>query len=238
MPSSSARTAAAGPHLTQAHVDRTLRVVPDPGPSGRTPLTDEDIAARAAELLAEKPPGPLYVFAYGSLIWKPGFDFAARHRATAPGWHRQFCIEIDGWRGTPETPGLMLAIVSGGSCTGVALEAPEAEAQAALEAMVRRETPYAEFSDMVRWISIRTEAGPARALVFWAGPTGERIRRGLPPARAAKMIAHACGHAGSSTEYLHNTVAALEAHGIRDRNLWQLQRLVAEEIDSWPAEAG
>ena len=47
MPFSSARTAAAGPHLTQAHVDRTLRVVPDPGPSGRTPLTDEDIAARA-----------------------------------------------------------------------------------------------------------------------------------------------------------------------------------------------
>lgn len=220
--------------LTARHVARTLREVPDPGPEGMTPLDDAGVAARAAELLAEKPPGPLYVFAYGSLIWKPGYEFTARHRATAPGWHRQFCIELRGWRGTPEAPGLMLAILSGGSCTGLVMEAPEAEAQAATEAMVKRETPYAEFADMARWINVRTQAGASRALVFWAGPTGERIFRGLPPARAAKMIARACGHAGSSAEYLHNTVSALEAHGIHDRNLWRLQQLVAEEIESWP----
>lgn len=221
--------------LTEDHVARTLRDIPDPGPpDGMTPLSDAAVAARTAELLTDKSPGPFRVFAYGSLIWKPGYDFTARRPARAPGWHRQFCIEIDGFRGSPETPGLMLALVSGGSCTGLLLETPEAEAPAAVEAMIRRETPYEEFLDMARWITALTDEGPVRALVFWASPRGERISRGMALERAAKMIAEACGHAGSSAEYLHNTVAALEAHGIRDRNLWTLQHLVAEEIESWP----
>jgi cation transport protein ChaC len=225
--------------LTASHVARTLREIPDPGPpAGMTPLGDDAVAARVAGLLAEKPPGPLCIFAYGSLIWKPGYDFAARRPARAPGWHRQFCIELTGFRGTPETPGLMLALLSGGSCTGLLLEAPEAEAPAAVEAMIRRETPFEEFLDMARWITAQTDQGPVSALVFWAGPRGERIFRGLPLEQAAKTIAEACGHAGSSAEYLHNTVAALEAHGIRDRNLWKLQHLVAEEIESWPEPLG
>lgn len=223
--------------LTPAHVARTLRPVPDPGPpAGWHRLTDAEIAEQAEALLAERPPGPLLVFAYGSLIWKPGFTPAALHRATAPGWHRQFSIEITGWRGTPEQPGLMLALMPGGSCTGLLLEAAEAEVGAVAAALVARETPYREFLGMARWLTTRTAAGPRRALAFWAGPTGERIYPGLPLPLAARKIAHACGHGGSSAEYLHNTVQALAAHGIADRNLWSLDRLVAEEIESWPVQ--
>src|SRR3712207_7779825 len=77
-----------------------------------------------------------------------------------------------------------------------------------------------------------TAEGPIRGLVFWAGPTGPSIRRSLPLPVAAAQMARACGPRGSTAEYLHNTVRSLEEHGIRDHNLWTLQRLVAEEIDA------
>ena len=83
-----------------------------------------------------------------------------------------------------------------------------------------------------RWFTLHSEEGPLRALVFWAGPTGPGIQRGLPLEEAASRIARACGPVGSNAEYLRNTVSSLEAHGIRDRNLWALQRLVAKELDA------
>jgi len=46
------------------------------------------------------------------------------------------------------------------------------------------------------------------------------------------VLARACGHVGSGAEYLYNTVSHLEEFGIRDRNLWRLQQLVADEIRS------
>lgn len=84
---------------------------------------------------------------------------------------------------------------------------------------------------MVRWITVATEPGKLRALVFWAGPKqGNGISPKLPLEEVASVLARACGHAGSCAEYLYNTVSHLEALGIRDRNLWRLQRLVANEV--------
>lgn len=94
----------------------------------------------------------------------------------------------------------------------------------------------ASFPSWRRWrtaigSSFDTDAGPVRGLVFWAGPRGPGVLRGLPLEEAARRIARACGPRGSNVEYLRNTVALLEEHGIRDANLRRLQRLVAEEID-------
>jgi cation transport protein ChaC len=89
---------------------------------------------------------------------------------------------------------------------------------------------------MARWISAGTADGPVRALVFWAGPSGKGISLGLSLESVAARLARACGHYGSSAEYLYQTVARLEEHGIRDRNLWRIQQLVAAEIESWPRE--
>jgi cation transport protein ChaC len=84
---------------------------------------------------------------------------------------------------------------------------------------------------MVRWIPVRSAEGRERALVFWAGPRGERVTGKLPLEEVAWTLARACGSVGSCAEYLYNTVAHLEEFGIRDRNLWRLQELVAEEIE-------
>ncbi|MBP7243431.1 gamma-glutamylcyclotransferase [Amaricoccus sp.] len=218
--------------LTEDHVARATRPVEDfPSPSGYTPATDDEFAAQVETLMAERPEGPLHVFAYGSLIWNPTFAPAARRRAVACGWRRQFCILLRGFRGTPEAPGLMMALMSGGRCAGLALEVAAGEEAVTLDALVRRETPFAETLGDRRWVRLDTTGGPLTALTFWAGPTGPNIRRDLPLAEAAVLIARACGPRGSSAEYLYNTVHALEAEGIRDRNLWTLQRLVAAEID-------
>jgi cation transport protein ChaC len=221
--------------LTVDHVARATRPVEAFAHPSFTRATSQDYAALVDRLLAERPEGPLHVFAYGSLLWKPAFEPVATRHAVARGWHRQFCIQLRGHRGTPETPGLMLALMSGGRCVGLALEVGAGRERRVVEDLCRRELPFAETMGDTRWLRLDTAEGPIRALTFWAGPRGSNIRRSLPLPVAAAQIARACGPNGSMAEYLHNTVHALEQHGIRDRNLWTIQRLVAQEIDTLPS---
>ncbi|EYD75780.1 Cation transport protein chaC [Rubellimicrobium mesophilum DSM 19309] len=219
-------------HLTEDHVARATRPVEEFSyPSSFARASEEDYAALVDRLVAERPEGPLHVFAYGSLIWKPTFEAVARRRAVARGWHRQFALVLRGHRATPEAPGLMMTLMPGGRCAGLALEVRAGEERRVLEDSIRREFPFVETLAYRRWLRLDTAEGPIRGLVFWAGPTGSGVQRGLPLEEAAWQIARACGPKESNAEYLRNTVASLEEHGIRDRNLWRLQRLVAQEID-------
>lgn len=226
--------------LTLDHVARATRPVADFAfPSTFCPATDADYATFVDRLMAEKPEGALHIFAYGSLIWSQPFVPVAQRRAVAWGWHRQFCLETRGHRGTPETPGLMMALMSGGQCAGLALEIEAGQERQVLEILARREFPFVETLAYRRWLRLKTAEGPIRGLTFWAGPTGPRIKRGLPLRTAAAQMARACGPRGSTAEYLRNTVLSLEEQGFHDRNLWELQRLVAEEIDAaFAAQAG
>lgn len=223
------------PRLTPELVARCFRPVPEPeAPAeGFTRLDEAAIAARAAELSAEAGAGPIWLFAYGSLIWKPVFAPVETRRALAHGWRRSFCIELTTWRATPEAPGLMMALEPGGACAGLACRLDAATREADLIELVRREIPYRELLANARWIGLTTPEGRLRALTFYASPTGVPVRRLTEPT-TARWIARACGHAGSCAEYLYNTVSHLQAEGIRDRHLWRLQRLVAEEIAGWP----
>ena len=124
----------------------------------------------------------------------------------------------------------MMALMSGGRCVGLALEVVAGAEGQVLDGLARREFPFVETMQYRRWLTLDTQDGPIRGLVFWAGPKGPNIRRSLPLDVAAAQMARACGPRGSTAEYLYNTVTSLETHGIRDRNLWTLQRLVAEEI--------
>ena len=131
----------------------------------------------------------------------------------------------------------MMALVPGGSCHGVLLRIPAEAERETCHRLVLREISVREDLGMASWIEARTAGGPVRALVFWAGPRGRGISTGLPLETVARRLASACGHAGSSAEHLYRTVVGLEEHGIRDRNLWRLQALVAAEIESRVADA-
>ncbi|MBS9722546.1 gamma-glutamylcyclotransferase [Tianweitania sp. BSSL-BM11] len=217
--------------LTPELVALSVRPEPELGPEpGLTLLTDDELEALARRYDAECGSDPLWVFAYGSLIWKPDFDATAHMRASAYGWHRSFCLTMRAWRGTPQQPGLMMAMERGGRCDGVIYRIAEDNRPAQIRRMLFRELRFRQNAHMIRWITVDTAEGKKRVMAFWAGPSGPQTQRKLPLPDVAFILARACGHAGSCAEYLYNTVAHLEAFGIHDRNLWRLQDLVAQEL--------
>ncbi len=223
--------------LTPELVARAFRPEPElpPGP-GLTRATEADQAALATRMLLDRPDGPIWVFAYGSLIWKPIFAPDEVRVGIASGWHRAFTLRLESFRATPERPGLMMTLVPGGRCSGLLMRIPDSDRRGALTALIDREVPFLEIRSMIRWISVQTQSGPIRALVFWAGDCPPLTVRGLSPEETARQIAQACGHVGSCADYLYQTVSHLESCGIRDRNLWRLQELVAAEIAAWPQD--
>ena len=217
--------------LTAELVARCHREEPDLGlPPDLTEVTDADFEAAAEAMLKSRQPGPLWLFAYGSLIWKPAFDAVEHCRATAHGWHRAFTMQLTRWRGTPQQPGLMMVLEPGGACTGVAYRLPDENHHEQMLRLLRRETASREGLQAVRWITAETPQGKVPALSFWTGIKEPFRVEKQDHARVAQILARACGHVGSGAEYLFQTVSKLEEHGIRDSNLWRLQHLVAEEI--------
>ena len=217
--------------LTPELVALCERDVADSGPDPRfVQLTDAEVSARAAELDRECGDAPFWLFAYGSLIWKPEVEAVETRRATAHGWHRSFSMELPRWRGSPDNPGQMMVIERGGTCHGVAFRLPDADRTGHIYRMLYRESEYRGDLDNARWLNAETAQGRIRALAFWAAPSPYFPFVKLSPEETARRIARACGHLGSNAAYLYNTVAKLAEHGIHDRNLWHLQQLVAEEI--------
>ena len=126
--------------LTAEMVARIACNVLDPGP--RPDLlyhSEEDYDNVVKSLLAAHAVSDLWVFAYGSLIWKPEFEHVEHCRATAAGWHRSFCMKITRWRGTTLQPGLMMGLDRGGSCQGLAYRLPAENHFDQLGRIVRRE---------------------------------------------------------------------------------------------------
>src|SRR5215218_5182185 len=115
--------------------------------------------------------GALYVFAYGSLIWRPGFAYSAMHPALLRGYHRRFCIWSRQYRGTPESPGLVLGLDRGGACRGVAFQVPAAEAAAVLDYLQDREMPPSEeavYHRRILRVSLVDSGREVRAVAFVA----------------------------------------------------------------------
>ncbi|WP_233125010.1 MULTISPECIES: gamma-glutamylcyclotransferase [Agrobacterium] len=221
--------------LTPDLVSRTLRVVEEEGPEPNwTPISSPQLDALVNRVEEEARDDEIWVFAYGSLMWNPGFEIADSEQAVAFGWHRAFSLRIERLRATSDTPGLMLALQPGGSCSGLILKLPCATKTQDLRKLLAREIRYAEVCDMVKWVSVKTSSGTRRALTFWASPRQSQLTQKIPLDEAAALIAQACGPAGSCAEYLYRTVVDLAERKIFDRNLWQLQKLVAAKLQALP----
>jgi cation transport protein ChaC len=219
--------------LTPELVGKVERRVPQddlPPDPRRVPMAEEDYAGELDAILKRREEGPLWVFAYGSLLWNPGFDFSERRTATLRGWHRAFCMEVRRFRGSPEQPGLMLALEHGGCCRGEAFLIPEPMIASQVGKLLRREIPYRREVRGWRFVTLDIAGRRRRALTFYAGMRGDAWHVVHDIHQQARMLARAAGHGGSGAYYLHRTVMALEALGIRDSYLWQLQHLVAAEI--------
>lgn len=216
--------------LTPDHVRRVERPVDAPLHDPRWQMLDDAALDALAVQLTEGRPRPVPVFAYGSLIWNPGFAVQDQRRARALGWHRQFSISLDHFRGSPDEPGLMLALASGGSCEGIILDVAQADEGAALRALLKRELVACELSQNATWIEVETDRGREQALTFYADPVNVPLAA-LSLDQQAQRLSRAIGPAGSGAAYLLQTAVGLEGHGIHDDYIWTLQKLVADEID-------
>ena len=211
-----------------ALVDRKM---PDPGiEAGFEELTDEELDISAHQLLRQLDGDPLWLFAYGSLIWKPDFDHVEVLRCTAFGVRRAFCLSDSRWRANPAQPGLIMTLDRGGSCHGVAYRLPDRDHHAQLLRLLRREVAYRGELETTRWLNVWALGRRHRALTFWAAPRSSPDYLNLPIEEQARRLANAAGIFGSAAAYLHNTIVHLQEIGIYDSYLWRLQRLVAEEI--------
>ncbi len=222
--------------LTADHVAKVHRTIPDPGyaeTGGFRRATDDDYDRDVRDMLTTRPDGSFWLFGYGSLIWRPETAFTESRLGTARGWHRRFCLGWDyRFRGSPETPGLMMALDRGGQCKGMLYALPEAALEAELHKLLRREMSMVPSAFPWRWIDVVTAEGTVRAVTFAMNRRSGRYISGLSDDELAGVLATACGWRGSMAEYLFSTVSKLEELGIHDRNLWRLQELVAARIEA------
>ncbi|WP_353843000.1 gamma-glutamylcyclotransferase [Mesorhizobium sp.] len=202
--------------LTADHVARVHKVVQDQGLTAGAELhTDADYDRWVEQMIRAHPApkAPTRLFAYGSLIWKPEIEHIGEQLGAARGWHRAFCFRMTRFRGTPEQPGLMMALDRGGQCRGVLYDLPEDNLERQFGKLFRREFTYKPANSMPRWITVETASGATPALTFVMNRDSPLYAGRQSLEAVADVLARACGHWGTGAEYLLNTVSHLEAKG-------------------------
>nr|WP_084136021.1 gamma-glutamylcyclotransferase [Pollutimonas bauzanensis] len=169
----------------------------------------------------------VWVYGYGSLIWRPEFDFAEQRTALLHGYHRALCLWSRVNRGTPDQPGLVFGLDIGGSCRGMAYRIPAGDVPSTMEALWRREMPSGAY--IPRWLNCRTEHGVVSALAFTMNRNTDAYVRGLPTERLISIVRNAHGSYGPCIEYVLETARALKQSNIQDK---RLQALVRDLRDS------
>lgn len=167
---------------------------------------------------------PFWVFGYGSLMWNPGFATPETQSARLHGWHRAFCIYSEHYRGTPKKPGLILGLLPGGACRGLAHRLPREKYEAVRRYLIVREIDNdGVYEEVVRPIHLG-DGRTVQALVYLADRSHRQFAGKLPVARALKLIRQGHGATGSNLDYVKNTVTHLSELGMRDAALEELAR--------------
>lgn len=163
------------------------------------------------------PGDDLWVFGYGSLMWEPGFPHRESRPALLRGYHRAFALYSRRAWGSRERPGLVAALLPGGSCRGHAFRLAPSEHEEVLAYLDRREGAYER-----RVVPVELAGARVRAATYVVDRSHDGFAGTLAPAEAARLIHQGVGFRGSSREYLANTVRHLDAFGIRGTPLHDL----------------
>ena len=166
--------------------------------------------------------GDLWVFGYASLIWRPEFEAAERRAARVHGFHRALKMRSRVNRGTPECPGLVFALLPGGSCRGVVFRIPRDRVEQDLPRLWAREMPNVVYDP--RWLPCRTAQGVVSALGFTLSRCSPNYPGPRDETRWLEILRCDRGRYSSTLEYLLETAGGLAACGIRDP---EVERLVA-----------
>ncbi|MFZ5490005.1 gamma-glutamylcyclotransferase [Thiomonas sp.] len=175
--------------------------------------------------LGSRPRGDLWVFGYGSLIWNPEVVHDEVRPARVWGWRRTLRMWSRINRGTEEAPGLVFALMAGGSCRGIALRVPQHRAERELRQLWKREMPRAVYDP--RWIPCRTPQGVVQALAFTLAPSSPSYVGEIDDAQLLHILHTSRGRYGTTLDYVMRTARALRDIGIRDAELERIMRLAA-----------
>lgn len=175
-------------------------------------------------------PAPLWIFAYGSLMWRPDFPVAERHRATVTGLHRALCIWSHHYRGTAAEPGLVFGLAPGGACTGVAFRVAAAHAHATLAAVRARELITNVYREVVVPVGL-ADGRTVEALAYAADTAHAQYAGGLDAAAMLRTVRSAQGFSGPNLAYVLNTQAHLLDLGVDDPALTALCATLAAGDD-------
>ncbi len=170
------------------------------------------------------PPGDLWVYTYGSLMWDPPFGYVEVVPALLYGYHRTFCIYSNRYRGSAAAPGLVLGLDRGGACKGTAYRVTKRDALSALEALWQREMRRRVY--VPRLLPVWRGSCRETALTFLANRRHAGYAGRMELDSATKIIATCRGERGPNVDYLVNTLRHLEALGVRDHHLLRLLEAV------------
>ncbi|SAI65766.1 multidrug efflux-associated protein [Bordetella ansorpii] len=178
---------------------------------------DEKQASMQAALKDWQPGQDVWIYGYGSLIWRPEFDYLERRLATLRGHHRALCLWSRVNRGTPECPGLVFGLDRGGSCRGVVYRVDGNQVPKFFPALWNREMSTGAY--LPRWLNCNTPEGDVKALVFVMNRANPAYVSALPEEELVAVVRRASGRYGPCTDYIMETVHALRGSGIRDARL-------------------
>ena len=173
-------------------------------------MLDDEIRAAKANAGG----GPLHVFAYGSLMWSPGFAHRGAAAAKVFGYARRLCVYSTVYRGRPGAPGLVFGLAAGGSCRGLVYTVAPADKDGALRYLFEREMFAGVYTP--RFVGVRRDGKPpVRALAFIARPDHPSYAGDLSAAAVRRIVLSARGRRGSCLEYIRESARHLREMGIK-----------------------
>jgi cation transport protein ChaC len=171
--------------------------------------------------------GDLWVFGYGSLMWRPGFDFEERVPARLVGEHRALCVYSFVHRGTPEKPGLVLGLDRGGACRGIAFRVAEKNSADVVAYLRGREQVTSVYREVMRSVWLENDARQRVSALAYVVDRGHVQYAGrLSLAEQHRHVIQGHGQSGANRDYVTATVKAIEAEGFRDTQLHQLAMML------------
>ena len=176
------------------------------------------------------PKGDLWVFGYGSLMWRPGFDFVEQVPARLISEHRALCVYSFVHRGTPEKPGLVLGLDRGGACRGVAFRVPEEKREATIAYLRAREQVTSVYREVMRSVWLENDAKQrVSALVYVVDRGHVQYAGRLSLHEQLSHVRQGHGQSGANRDYVTATVKAIEAQGFRDAQLHRLAMMLHDD---------
>ncbi len=193
---------------------------------------EDEIEAERQAFLHDRFGHDLWIFAYGSLMWDPGFKFAEVRRGHVSGYSRRFILrDTFGARGSPDTPGLMAALDQGPGCDGLVFRIAQEAIEAESGVFWRRE--LLAFSYKPQFSTVSTGLGEVEALMVIANRESEYIRPDMTRSEQIRCIATGRGFLGTSLQYIENIAAHFESLGVQDDEVTDLlsgaQAFLADE---------